>query len=529
MRRLPVALVFLLAAAAGGEEPPILHEHVPPPQGDKGARVVGERGADANPSAIRTGARVLPEPARTEPQRPEEPLHAPGPGAAEARPDYQTQADATLHYAEVFNPSVVPFKRSQVLDAVRPDYTLYVAQPALEPLKVGGRARTDHDLFWASLVVEIEPGQATAIPSVAPDMRILSYEADPPAKLAFAKDGADNFFVRADPATKGVFRLVFLADAPASYFAAQVPSGITLDRLSGARPVPPSMRDAALRVLSLVGVSRRDRLDEALAKLVRYFRAFEAGNPPSPTGDVYLDLAYSKRGVCRHRAFAFVVTANAAGIPARYVTNEAHAFVEVRVPDRGWVRVDLGGAASELDVANAGDKSMYRPRAPDPFPRPARYAENYTRLRGDVRGLSRDQLAEADRAAEEGSPADPRSTAPVVPAPGADLPRLAPAPGKPAARVTLDGAGRRVFRGEPLAVAGRVTDGSTGVAGVRVNLFLAPAGAGGRGARQVGETVTDGSGAFRGSLILPADFPLGDHELFAATPGNDAVGPGLSE
>jgi transglutaminase-like putative cysteine protease len=519
--------LLLLALPAGAEERPILHEHVPPPQGDKGARVVGERGADQNPTAIRSGSHVLPEPARDQSPKPEEPLHAPGPGVAEARPDYQTQADGTLHYAEVFNPSVVPFKRSQVLDAVKPDYTLYVHQPALETLKVGGRARPDRDLFWASLVVEIEPGQATAIPSVAPDMRILSYEAEPNVKLAFGKDGADNFFVRGGGDVRGVFRLVFLADAPASYFAAQVPSGMTLEKvaaLGGARPLPANVRDAAARILALIGVSRKNRLDDALDKLVSYFREFEPGSPPSPTGDVYLDLSYSKRGVCRHRAFAFVITANAAGIPARYVTNEAHAFVEVRVPDRGWIRINLGGASSDLEVANASEKTMYRARAPDPFPRPAPFADRATRMHG----LSRDQIAEADRGPDT-PPADPRSTAPVAPSPGSDLPKLPAAPDRRSARVTLQSAGRRVFRGEPLEVAGRITDGDTGVAGLRVNLYLAPSGGGGRGARQVGETVTDATGAFHQTLVLPPDFPLGDHEVYAATPGNDALAGGVSE
>src|SRR5262249_61164276 len=98
--------------------------------------------------------------------------------------------------------------------------------------------------------------QATAIPSVAPEMRILSYEAEPRVKLAFAKDGADNFFVRAESGgDKGVYRLGFLADAPASYFAPQVPSGVTPDKgaaLRGARPLPANLRDAALRVRSLL-------------------------------------------------------------------------------------------------------------------------------------------------------------------------------------------------------------------------------------------------------------------------------------
>src|SRR5262249_60940504 len=120
---------------------------------------------------------------------------------------------------------------------------------------------------------------------------------------------------------------------------------------------------------------------------------------PAPTGDVYLDLALSRRGVCRHRAFAFMITANAAGIPTRYVTNEAHAWAEVWVPESGWVRVDLGGAALELDVANASGKSMYRARGADPFPKPKPYANGYTRLRGAVDGLSSEQNAEATRPA----------------------------------------------------------------------------------------------------------------------------------
>src|SRR5437016_1903843 len=82
----------------------------------------------------------------------------------------------------------------------------------------------------------------------------------------------------------------------------------------------------------------------------------------------------------RHRAFAFLVSALAAGIPARYLSNEAHAWAEVWAPQKGWMRVDLGGAAVELDVANASDKTIHRPRGKDPFPKPRAYAEGYTRL-----------------------------------------------------------------------------------------------------------------------------------------------------
>ena len=89
----------------------------------------------------------------------------------------------------------------------------------------------------------------------------------------------------------------------------------------------------------MIGVSRAQAPREALRRLVSYFRAFAPSEDP-PTGhdDVYLDLALSQKGVCRHRAFAFLVTALGLGLPARMVTNEAHAWVEVS-DSRRWHRI----------------------------------------------------------------------------------------------------------------------------------------------------------------------------------------------
>ena len=84
--------------------------------------------------------------------------------------------------------------------------------------------------------------------------------------------------------------------------------------------------------------------------MVGYFRSFApSDDSPESEGDIYLDLALSKKGVCRHRAFAFLVTALNIGIPARFVHNEAHAWVEVR-DDQRWHRIDLGGAALDLGL-----------------------------------------------------------------------------------------------------------------------------------------------------------------------------------
>ncbi len=81
---------------------------------------------------------------------------------------------------------------------------------------------------------------------------------------------------------------------------------------------------------------------------------------PPPLGRDSVDefLFDTKRGFCEHFSSAFVVLMRAAGVPARVVTGyqggdfnpldgyitvrqaEAHAWAEVHVPTKGWVRVD---------------------------------------------------------------------------------------------------------------------------------------------------------------------------------------------
>ncbi len=106
---------------------------------------------------------------------------------------------------------------------------------------------------------------------------------------------------------------------------------------------------------------------EVLTKLVEYHRSFEASDdPPRGRRDIYLDLSLSKKGVCRHRAFAFVISALGLRIPARMVTNEAHAWVEVH-DGTLWHRIDLGGAAANFETnTSAQDQPLHTP-PPDPF------------------------------------------------------------------------------------------------------------------------------------------------------------------
>jgi transglutaminase-like putative cysteine protease len=105
-------------------------------------------------------------------------------------------------------------------------------------------------------------------------------------------------------------------------------------------------------------------------------------NPPLLARDSVDDFLFSTRkGYCEHFSAAFVVLMRAAGIPARVVTgyqggwwsgssayllvrnSDAHAWAEVWMPARGWVRIDPTAAVSpariELGAAAANDSAAW--------------------------------------------------------------------------------------------------------------------------------------------------------------------------
>jgi hypothetical protein len=227
-----------------------------------------------------------------------------------------------------------------------------------------------------------------------------------------------------------------------------------------------------------------------------------------------------------------MVTANVLGIPTRYVTNEAHAFVEIWVPERGWLRIDLGGAALELEVTNAEGNTMHRPRGEDPFPKPSAYSDNYTQLRGDIEGLTEEQKREARTPLddEEGR-LDPRSTDPLAPPPRGQLPRVEPSddPDLIATQIRIDAVDTSAFRGETMRVSGKVRAEGRGAVGLPVDIYLAPMGSGGDGARRIGSTVSGADGSWSVTLDLPADLDVGRHEVFAHTRGDGTRAAAISD
>jgi hypothetical protein len=294
---------------------------------------------------------------------------------ATASLDEDTNREGVLSYFQVFQPSIAPHKRLAALDQVLVDeqgrYRMGVRDSTLRSLAVADSGPAEErDRFTASLVFEVGSGDDVfAIPSVSPEARILEVRSNPPLDVQFWRDGADNFFVSFNG--EGAVRLAFATDAASTYFAlGSIPEGLSLRQvkeLFALPELPEQAARAARSAVKTIGIKpRRDSFEQALFAMVAYFRAFDAEplDTAKSTGDAYLDIVRQQRGVCRHRAFAFVITAQYLGIPSRYVFNEAHAFVEVMIPRGGWTRIDLGGAAEGLEIHGDADSVRYQARQP---------------------------------------------------------------------------------------------------------------------------------------------------------------------
>ena len=554
-----------VAGLAVGQSPPrriVPHEDLPAPTGDQVSPMIGAGSAGsagATPAAFTAGDKVLPRPTlkKADDARKTDPVLGTGGFAADRdtsmTPDTNTGPDTRLHYASVFNPDVLPFKRMSSLDGVSDDYTLKIARPAMTevPVLTPGATDKSRDRFWGEMWIQLQPGIDVPLPSVAPDMRILSYDTEPRVRLQFLKDGADNFYVRTDESgASGRYFLRFFADADASYFTPALPTGVRLTPQMVATMTPPELRPmlpdgvrkAAKRTLDNLAVDANMDLGVAFNKLVGYFRAFEAKALPRQTGDVYRDLCDSQAGVCRHRSFAFMITANALGIPTRYVQNEAHAFVEVWFPQRGWQRVDLGGAALRMDVTGAENKTLHRPRADDPFAKPKEYSQQYTQLEGDITGLTDQQKTDRKRSLDDAPPSGafgPDATAGNGSAsansgsdritPDPTLPTVTQDPKKQTPRLVVTTADTSAYRGAVVHIEGRVSAGGKAIANHPVDVFLAPAGRNGQNPVPLGRATTDKDGRFSQDFTVDRALDLATYEIYLASPDDAYYNAALSD
>ncbi|HTV19562.1 MAG TPA: transglutaminase-like domain-containing protein, partial [Polyangiaceae bacterium] len=445
--------------------------------------------------------------------------------------DSDTSRPERVSYADPFTPTVVPFKRGVVFDSVNADGDLLVRDPQLVEVPTLGAPRPDDETFHASFELDLRPGERVPLPSVAPGAQLVLINRDPRVPLSIGADSAENWFVTAKVSRH--VRLTLQIAADRRVFGSDYPDVNWPTLATALPPVPPPVKQSALDVARALGIEESARPQRAVAALVEHFRRFSPSErrPQSHGLALYRELALTARGICRHRAYAFMITALGLGIPTRVAINEAHAWVEVYDGEL-WHRIDLGGAASELDMDDPGRPRHVEPR--DPFSWPDK--------RESGLAMAERRFSTSDAPAAPDAPVDPEAPAsgtepPLAPAtppplpfepptaPGDDVPndpQLQPAPPPvetpppPSSDVHLQIGAARAERGKSLFVSGNARGEKRPCSGARIDVLLGqPSG----DPIALGSLVTDPRGDFRGYLVIPWNAALGEHGLFATASG----------
>jgi transglutaminase-like putative cysteine protease len=208
-------------------------------------------------------------------------------------------------------------------------------------------------------------------------MLVLEQVARMPARARYTNDG----MVVAPAPLRSRIRY----DA-ASIARPRAAPGETSSALRRARALPAAGNP---RARGLAEEWRRASTDDAdlLRRAVDFFVASGLGytlEPPLLGTDPVDEFLFSTReGFCEHFASAFVFLMRAAGVPARVVTgyqggevnyvdriitvrqSDAHAWAEVYLAERGWIRVDPTGAAVPGRIGAGMARAV---RAGDPVP-----------------------------------------------------------------------------------------------------------------------------------------------------------------
>jgi hypothetical protein len=527
----PAAILLALSPTADAASTgAVLHEQIPPDPREDVALSVSLDGD--LPAALATPSGIVTAPDPRQPVPPGARLGVDSSTDAVFRPDRDTRRPDVLPYDDPFRPSTAPFKRLMAFDTVLPSYALGVRDARMQPLAIRGRGDDPaEEHFFGDMVVDLSPGKRTRIPTVGPSARVLRARTAvglAEVQVRLFRDGADNWFVEGDATTRA--RLIMELSVARATFGGEFGNPRWVD-LGPSNPLPPNIRPAAAEVTARIGVSTAMQPREVVSKLVAYFRSFSDSDlPPSGGRDIYLDLALSKKGVCRHRAFAFMVTALSLDIPTRMVLNEAHAWVEV-FDGSLWRRIDLGGAGRSLGGQVTNTPSHDPP--PDPFAWPpgatrgqdmadrARQSATPSPGPGSKSGTPSPDGSGAGATSAAPSPATGASSS-AVPAPSAEKDARAPSV---VSLALLDVEARR---GAALRVTGEVASEGEACPHALVEIILRDPDRPSR-QRTLGALAADEKGEYTGSLVVPPDVELGDYDVLARTPGDARCGRGSAQ
>lgn len=529
--------VGLLAAA------PVLHEYFEldgsptvaprsPPHGEQGSPA--QTGQN---EALGQGDPAITSAAGAPPAGP----HA-SPDPSRYRLDANTSRPDRVGYDDPFTPSIPPFKRLVAYDSVNRRLELTVADRGLRSLEIGGKPVAGEDQFFGD--IELGSDEQVRIPSVGPMARIVAARTVPASAFEVLADSADNWFIHS---RGGGGRLLLHLSIDRDVFGSEFRDAPWQDLRPWLPDLPAEVRRAAEPVLEHLELSRSVRPAHAVERLVSYFRSFAPSDDArSATGAaLYEEIALGQVGVCRHRSFAFVVTALALGVPSRFVHNEAHAWVEV-YDSQLWHRIDLGGAAGDVEF---GELDVPHVAPPDPHRWPANSESGEQMVRQASRGaagatsgdVETGEPSPAVTAAPSSSPTTPSSSEPAPSSAEPFQPPAAttdsaleqrPAPDAPTtssddvaaatARIVFALQTTEAVRGSRVTLSGRVSEGDEPCPLRKVRVLLRDAT---HRVHVLGVLVTDDTGRFAGEVAVSDAIPVGDHDLFLTSPPDGSCGP----
>jgi len=533
-----VVLASWPLAGVAQAQGPVLHEYFEPDPREDVMLQATAMGSDL-PAAIDTPSGVVraPDISRLPSQMEKAYGGSSTPESVDAtyRIDSDTTRPDVVSYDDPFTPAVTPFKRLYAYDAVSDGLELIVRDKSLTALTIGGAVGVRDDQFFADMTVDLEADVPVRIPSPGPAATVLKARSQPEIKFELLRDGADNWFLRA--AQRARVRLVMQVAVPREAFGGAY-ADVSFASLKPMLPaLPRGVQDDALDVARQIGISAGQTPRSVVQALVAYFRGFAPSGqrPQSGGAALYKELALSKKGVCRHRAYAFVITAHAVGIPARMLRNEAHAWVEV-YDGQIWHRVDLGGAAGRMELEQDDSRPAHVPPK-DPYAWPAG-SESGAEMASDAQtsgsqpgsGSGTGSSDAPDAGPNASQPGDtPGTSTPPEPSPLSMLTQdggLAtnPADQRPVPDMSLQLEQTDVRRGHPLRVAGTVLSAGASCGGVRVDVGLKSA----SGEIYVLQSLsTDDQGSFNDAVMVPFHLGVGEYEVIVSTPGNERCGAAL--
>lgn len=474
-------------------------------------------------------------------RRPEQPT-----ADDEYRLDGNTSQPDRVGYSDPFTPSIPPFKRLFAYDAVNAALELVVAKSALRPVQIGGVARSSEDQFMGKQALELARGELLRLPTVGPGAKVLNAQLSPGAPFKLFEDSAENLFIKTETSGKfdWVSHLALERATLGSPFA-----DVTWASLQPFLPeLPEVVNEAATPVLSRLNLTPEVKPTVAVRRMVEYFRNFEPKEEQRTERgmQLYREIALSQKGVCRHRAFAFVVTGLAIGLPSRFVRNEAHAWVEV-YDGRIWHRLDLGGAAGEMALTSDLDVPHETPPDPYTWPPKSESGENMVDRAlqaalagagggngnggGTSGGAANPGMTPGPTSSANGATTAPAASGALTPgAPSLVTentpptePTTAEVEPPPPTRLTVSFGGASLKRGERFSVQGtaRNVKGQTCPL-MRIDVELFDAGS--RSSFAAGTLVTDEQGRYAGQLVLPQRVPIGDYQVRVSSPGHQTCG-----